>query len=232
MFLDFDGTITLDDTGVYLLERLASPEWHELEERYVEGEIGSRECMTREWALLPRDRRRVEATVSEVALDDGFRPLVAYLGGKGAEVCILSDGFGFRAEEVGIEVGIPVITNAIDWDSWAVRFPHEVLDCDCAQCGACKRAPIRQARSRGRTTVLVGDGASDVKAAVVADVVFAKGELADWCGENGVAFEVFSSLADVQGTFEATQPPHGRSAMGGAQGGRRIRQNGWPATSA
>ncbi len=232
MFLDFDGTITLDDTGVYLLEQLASAEWHELEERYVGGDIGSRECMTREWALLRRDRRRVEETVREVGLDDGFRPLVAYLGGEGAEVCILSDGFGFRAEEVGIEVGIPVITNAIDWESWAVRFPHEVLDCDCAQCGACKRAPIRQARSRGRTTVLVGDGASDVKAAVVADVVFAKGDLAAWCGENGVAFEAFSGLADVQEALESAQPPYGRSPIGGAQGGRGIRQNGWPATSA
>jgi len=198
----------------------------------VAGEIGSRECMALEWAMLPRDRAVVEATARQVAIDAGFLDLLAYLGSNGTEVCVLSDGFGWRAAEVGAEAGVAVVTNAIDWEAWAVRFPNEDPSCECAQCGACKRAPIRRAKARGRTTVLVGDGASDVKAAVVADVVFAKGDLAAWCGENGVAFEAFSGLADVQEALESAQPPYGRSPIGGAQGGRGIRQNGWPATSA
>ncbi len=198
VFLDFDGTITLEDTGLYMLERLASAEWLEIEDRYVAGEIGSRECMTGEWATLPRERTLVEAVVAEVPIDEGFGPLVEYLRGSGAEVCILSDGFGFRAEAVGAEVGIPVITNHVDWDSWEVGFPNEDLSCDCAACGACKRSPIREARSRGRTTVLVGDGTSDMKAAAVADVVFATGRLAQWCESRGLAFERFAGLTEVQ----------------------------------
>ena len=175
VFLDFDGTITCDDTGVYLLQRLAPPDrWHDLERRYIAGEIGSKACMIEEWALLPRDRARVERVVAEVALDDGFLPLVAALRGEGAEVSILSDGFGFRADQVGTDAGVPVITNAIDWASWEVRFPNEVTDCECA---------------------------SDVKAAVVADLVFAKGDLADWCARNAIAFEPWDTLADVQRTL-------------------------------
>jgi 2-hydroxy-3-keto-5-methylthiopentenyl-1-phosphate phosphatase len=46
--------------------------------------------------------------------------------------------------------------------------------------------------------VLVGDGASDVKAALLADVVFAKGTLAAWCARQGVAFTRFTTLADVR----------------------------------
>jgi 2-hydroxy-3-keto-5-methylthiopentenyl-1-phosphate phosphatase len=198
VFLDFDGTITLEDTGVYLLEQLAEPEWHEVEERYVTGDIGSKECMALEWAMLPRDRPTVEATARQVSIDPGFVDLVSYLLARGAEVCILSDGFGWLAEEVGSEVGIPVVTNAVDWNSWEVLFPNEDLTCDCALCGACKRTPIRKAKARGRTTVLVGDGASDVKGATVADVVFAKDELADWCATHAVVFEPFLELADVQ----------------------------------
>jgi 2-hydroxy-3-keto-5-methylthiopentenyl-1-phosphate phosphatase len=45
--------------------------------------------------------------------------------------------------------------------------------------------------------VLVGDGASDRHAALVADVVFAKDALAAWCEGEGVAHERFASLADV-----------------------------------
>ena len=197
VFLDFDGTITRKDTGVHLLERLAPDDWRRVEERYVAGLIGSKECMEIEWAMLPRHRLLVEATAAEVPVDEGFPTLVAHLRGEGAEVCILSDGFGFRAEAVGREAGIPVITNAIDWESWCVRFPNEDPTCECAQCGACKRSPIRAASSRGRTTVLVGDGASDVKGATVADLVFAKGDLAAWCAAEGVAFEPFDDLTGV-----------------------------------
>jgi HAD superfamily phosphoserine phosphatase-like hydrolase len=206
VFLDFDGTITLADTGVYLLEQLAPPAWLSIEAAYVAGEIGSRECMAREWALLPRDRALIEATARQVPLDPGFAPLVRFLRQEGAEVSILSDGFGWRAEEVGAALGIPVITNAIDWESWAVAFPNEDLACECAQCGACKRAPIRAAKARGRTTALVGDGASDVKGAAVADAVFAKDDLADWCESHGVVFERFLRLADVHRSLQRPRP--------------------------
>ncbi|HXY44834.1 MAG TPA: hypothetical protein VEH29_11650, partial [Acidimicrobiales bacterium] len=82
--------------------------------------------------------------------------------------------------------------------SWTVTFPNEDPSCECALCGACKRAPMREASARGRTTVLVGDGASDVKAANVADVIFAKDDLAKWCTANGVPFSPFSRLTDVR----------------------------------
>jgi 2-hydroxy-3-keto-5-methylthiopentenyl-1-phosphate phosphatase len=45
--------------------------------------------------------------------------------------------------------------------------------------------------------VFVGDGVSDRKAALLADRLFAKRNLADWCELAGVPYEPFESLADV-----------------------------------
>ena len=61
----------------------------------------------------------------------------------------------------------------------------------------CKQAPINDARAAGRTTVLVGDGTSDHKAALLADVVFAKRRLATWCETFDVRHHRFATLADV-----------------------------------
>jgi len=58
-------------------------------------------------------------------------------------------------------------------------------------------APIKDAQYRGRTTVLVGDGASDRKAALLADVVLAKGPLASWCAAFDVVCTPFETLDDV-----------------------------------
>jgi len=197
VFVDFDGTITQTDTGVHLLERLGAPEWRDISDAYARGEIGSRECLLDEWDLLPRDETRLRAAVREVELDPGFVPLLEALRAAGAQVTVVSDGFGFHAEEVCAAIGVPVLTNRVDWATGELEFPHEDRCCPCSTCGICKQAPIKDAQHGGLTTVLVGDGTSDRKAALLADVVFAKGVLARWCALNGVAHVPFETLADV-----------------------------------
>ena len=62
------------------------------------------------------------------------------------------------------------------------------------------RASRLRSRTRstaGCTTVLVGDGASDQKAALLVDVLFAKDGLARWCDLAGVPYHPFTTLADV-----------------------------------
>ena len=201
VFLDFDGTISQADVGVHLLERLGRPGWREIDAEYDAGEIGSRVCLLDEWDLLPRDADLLRRVAAEVPLDPDLEPLVAGLRAAGAEVTVVSDGFGFYAAEECAHLGIPVLTNAVDWASGRLEFPNEDRCCACSSCGTCKQAPIKDARHRGRATVMVGDGTSDRKAALLADVVFAKGPLARWCATSGVAFVPFETLADVRATL-------------------------------
>ena len=197
VFLDFDGTISTADVGVHLLERLGAPEWHDVEAEYEAGEIGSRACLLDEWDLLPRNRELLRSVAAEVPFDPDTEPLVTGLRAAGAEVSVVSDGFGFYATERLAHLGIPVLTNAVDWDRGALEFPYEDRCCACSSCGTCKQAPIKDAKHRGLTTVLVGDGASDQKAALLADVLFAKDGLARWCDVAGVPYHPFTTLADV-----------------------------------
>jgi HAD superfamily phosphoserine phosphatase-like hydrolase len=198
VFLDFDGTVTVEDTGIHALERCATGAWREIGEAYGRGEIGSRECLLDEWALLPDDEARLRAVVAEVPIDPGVHGLVAALHAAGADVTIVSDGFGIGVDEIAAELGVAALSNRVDWETGRLEFPHEDRCCPCSTCGTCKQAPLKDARRRGRHTVLVGDGTSDRKAALLADVVFAKGALARWCETCDVAHHRFDRLADVQ----------------------------------
>lgn len=199
VFLDFDGTVTLADTGVHLLSRLVDDSaWRPVDHLYTAGAIGSRECLVQEWSLLPRDEAVVRSVAAEVRLDPGFEPLVSALAAAGAEVTVVSDGFGFVASEVCARVGVACVTNAVDWAAFELTFPNEDRCCPCTSCGTCKQAPLKDARARGRRTVLVGDGTSDRKAAALADVLFAKDGLAFWCDDAGVPYEWFDCLDDVR----------------------------------
>ncbi|MFZ4585243.1 MAG: HAD-IB family phosphatase [Acidimicrobiia bacterium] len=197
VFFDFDGTISIDDTGVYLLERLGAPEWRELDAQYARGEIGSRQCVGAQWDLLPHDEALVRATAAEVAIDPHFAPLVHALWDAGAEVAVVSDGFGFNVRALCDQLGVDCYANDVDWAAWKLLHPFEDRCCACSSCGTCKQAPIKDAKRRGRTTVLVGDGVSDRKAALLADLVFAKDGLARWCDDMGAPYRPFTTLAEV-----------------------------------
>jgi 2-hydroxy-3-keto-5-methylthiopentenyl-1-phosphate phosphatase len=198
VFLDFDGTISDRDVSLHVLERVAADGWWELHEQYERGEIGSRECTFDQWALVNAGEDEVRRVAAEVPLDPGFEPLLDELRAHGAEVTIVSDGFGFYVHDLCGPYDVEILTNAVDFESAQLLFPHEDRCCPCSTCGVCKQAPIKDARHRGQTTVLVGDGASDRKAALLADVVFAKGSLASWCSTFGVQTLPFETLDDVR----------------------------------
>jgi len=117
---------------------------------------------------------------------------------------VVSDGFGFYVHDRLAHLDVPILTNAVDWSSGELEFPNLDRCCACSSCGTCKQAPIKDAQRRGLTTVMVGDGASDQKAALLADVLFAKDGLARWCDLAGVRYEPFATLADVRAVLIGT----------------------------
>jgi len=201
VFLDFDGTITTIDVGVHVLTRTAPDEWRTIDEQFRHGVIDSRECILDEWELVKGDEATLRAIAAEVELDPGVGPLVDALRAAGAEITVVSDGFGFYVEDAVRPFGLDVRTNAVDFSTRELLFPHEDRCCPCASCGTCKQAPIKDAQHRGQSTMLIGDGASDRKAALLADVVFAKGALRSWCWSFGVECIPFDTLADVHRTL-------------------------------
>jgi 2,3-diketo-5-methylthio-1-phosphopentane phosphatase len=197
VFLDFDGTVSTVDVGVHVLSRTAPDEWRAIDEQFRRGLIDSRECILDEWDLVVGDEATLRAIAAEVPLDPDVGPLVDALRAAGAELTVVSDGFGFYVDDAIRPFGLDALTNAVDFETRELLFPNEDRCCPCASCGTCKQAPIKDALHRGRTTVLIGDGASDRKAALLADVVFAKNALAAWCAAVGVEHVPFHTLADV-----------------------------------
>jgi len=148
--------------------------------------------------MIPiRDEEELRQIVREVPLDPGFRSLVQALRAAKAEIVVLSDGYGFYAEEICATANLALISNHVDWRTWSVVFPAISAGCECPGCGTCKPAAIRAAKREGRTTVLIGDGASDRRGAAVADEVFATAGLMEWCSAERLGYHPFGSLADV-----------------------------------
>ncbi len=208
LLIDFDGTISLQDVGDALLRDLVADQAavRRMDQLYHEGRKGSRELNAWDMDVLPRDPAALYAVVDALPLDDSFVDLVRVVQESGAAIEVVSDGVGFHVERMLARLGLhdlPVATNAAELGRGGdgVTFPYGHPA--CLVCGTCKRERIRAHQGAGRAVVFVGDGPSDRYAAHHADVIFAKWSLADWCREQGIAYEPWERLADVAAWFEA-----------------------------
>lgn len=200
VFLDFDGTITVTDVGLHLLERLAGPGWIGLDDQYAAGALGSRDCIERQWQCIPNSVTEAQrrAVASEVPLDPGYGDLIDGLRARGAEVAVVSDGWGFYIPAAIEAWCVPVFSNNIDFATNTLLSPYsDPLCATCGACGTCKPKIVREASERGRATIFIGDGTSDRHAARVADTVFAKGALARWCAAEAISHFDFNELREV-----------------------------------
>jgi 2-hydroxy-3-keto-5-methylthiopentenyl-1-phosphate phosphatase len=195
--IDFDGTVTLDDTTDVLLERRADLAWVDVEKEWLAGSIGSRECLALQAALIRATPSELDAALADVVMDPQFLAFVAEARKIGATAEIVSDGFDRcilpLLERAGID--LPVTCNRlrpVGDDRWAAEFPASSPDCQTMS-GVCKCHATRT----DRMLVLIGDGRSDFCLASRADFVLAKGKLAAHCADNGLPFHPINSFADA-----------------------------------
>lgn len=214
VFLDFDTVVSSEHVGAYLLDRLTAGRWRsEVSEPVQQGWIGGRLLSEQQWQLLPANRTLLMAVASEVPVDPEFGSVVDALRAAQAEVTVVSDGLGFYVARSCAPYDVRVLANAVDFRQGTLEYPYLDRCCSCLTCGMCKQAPIKEAKARGRTTVFASGAASDRKAALLADVLFARGTLAEWCSTFGVPFRPLDSLG---GIVDLTRAPTGQRRDVGA----------------
>jgi 2-hydroxy-3-keto-5-methylthiopentenyl-1-phosphate phosphatase len=196
--IDFDGTITLGDTTDRMLERFADPKWREVEAEWVAGRIGSRECLTRQAALISASPGEIDAVLDTVETDLGFPRFVEEASALGATAKIVSDGFDRFIEPILARIGVKIflLSNRLiptGLRSWRAEFQNVNPDCR-SQSGVCKCASA----AAGKFRLLIGDGRSDFCVAQEADLVFAKDKLAEFCREQNIPYRPIASFREAR----------------------------------
>ena len=200
---DFDGTVAEDDVGNLLFERFSDNGGTAgVVERWERGEISSRECLEREAKLARMDRDELKQFILERRLDPFFKDFHDFAKKRGMEVVIVSDGLDYYIESMLLRSGlgdIDVFSNRLrlEGDNVDIDFPHYNL-LGCEDCACCKTHHLFRYREQGFYIVYVGDGLSDCCPSTSADMVFAKGNLKDFCEKSGIDHIEFRNFRDVE----------------------------------
>jgi 2-hydroxy-3-keto-5-methylthiopentenyl-1-phosphate phosphatase len=211
VWIDFDGTLVEPNVAMVLvaefgLNGVAAA--REVDELLHAGKITLREAWEREVAILPGDRlsEMAEYAVRHSPLRAGARELIELLDRHSVPAMVISGGVDFYIEPILNREGIrwPYLSDRL------IRTPGGGLGVDhphghatCRLCGICKAQAVRTSTSNGYSSVFIGDGSTDKYAAEVADVVFARRRLLNYCRERGIPHLPFEDLHPVREWFAA-----------------------------
>lgn len=210
VFCDFDGTISIQDVGNRLFHHFSDGKSDDPVAKWRSDQIDSRQCLIDEAALM-RDVTESELNefIDRFEIDPAFGAFVDFCRTQKWPVYILSDGLDLYITRLlkrhGL-AGLPVFSNRAILENSRLRLEWPWLDNECDRCANCKGFQIRRLRTPGQTAVYIGDGKSDLCALPEAEMIFAKGFLADHCRENGMGFVLFNDFAEITDILKDSPP--------------------------
>jgi 2,3-diketo-5-methylthio-1-phosphopentane phosphatase len=205
-FCDFDGTITKEDVIDRILEEFADPSWMHIEQSWVNGEIGSRECLAMQTKLIKAKVSDLLDFLGSIHIDETFSDFVRYCRSKAFEIVILSDGIDLFIKSIleryGVN-GIRVYSNSLGSTNgkYKMYFPYFKKDC-LSRSGICKCRIMEELSSPLGLNILIGDGRSDFCIARKADLTFAKSELLDFCQVEKIHHIEYREFEDIMKWLE------------------------------
>ncbi|MBI0583317.1 MAG: HAD-IB family phosphatase [Methanomassiliicoccus sp.] len=198
---DFDGTITLIDTAEFLLDRYADGDWRRVEDLLEDGRITIDQCMSTQFAMISLSRQNMLTELDKVVVPrPGFSRLLDACSAGSAR---------FRVTSAGLDFYIRHFLAANGWGAVEVVAP-EVMDNGSGvsfrfppirepQARNFKEDQVLRERASGRRVAYIGDGVSDLWAALSADHAFAvrASRLDRLLSREGKEHRTFTDLGEV-----------------------------------
>lgn len=206
VFFDFDNTISKSDVFDRLLLRFSKDKrWVELEKKWKEGEIGSRECLEGQLKSIAVTRQKLDKYLARVKLDAYFKRLLKLLESKGIKTVVLSDNFDYILNRIleynGIK-NLKVCSNKLKFSRKKLVPVFHLSGDRCLKCGHCKMSSLFTHTRKGSPMIYVGDGLSDACPSKHVNVVFAKEDLLEYCKRNKMPYIPYRTLKDVYEYFK------------------------------
>ena len=208
VFIDFDGTITIDDVGYNFFKRFAFGKAEEIVRKYRRGEISAVECLKMECEIYnenPAPADKIDDFIDSQELTAGFLEFVEFCQANRIKLTVLSAGFDFYIDPILDKHGLGHLkvydTPTVIKDGRICPDFIYYDETSCKLCANCKGKRIKEIAAKDEITIFVGDGHSDSHGALAADLVFAKSYLAEYLDKEKADYFKYNDFFDVTNKF-------------------------------
>ena len=200
LFIDFDGTITTEETLSGVMKMCVDPEtFKEGSRKLQEGEWTLKETVTFAFDHIPSSRiDEILAYVRGVPVREGFGGLLDKMNGLDIPVVIISGGLKPYVEEK-LEPYSDKITEiySIDIDTSGQNIKLIVPDEFEGETDLLEKTSIMK-NYKNKNTICVGDGLTDIGMALASGTVFARDTLAEVLAQKEIPFINWDDFNDVK----------------------------------
>lgn len=203
IFSDFDGTITISDVCIDIIEKFGQLE--PFLSKLSSGEIKLREFWLNTLRTIPKDLGIEELYAfakDKAEVDKFFNDFIAFCRQRGIPFEILSDGFDFYIKAILENLGhnsISFFANSIVklGDYFYPVFNYANESCQCENVGSCKRNLALSLLKDDEVLIYIGDGYSDFCMVEYSDIIFAKGILSKYCNKHRIPHYNYKTFFDI-----------------------------------
>jgi 2-hydroxy-3-keto-5-methylthiopentenyl-1-phosphate phosphatase len=200
---DFDDTIVLDNTMRQVLERFGAPGWRDFEAAYHRHEMSVEQFNAAAFDTVEPSisREEMEQFVRESArLREGFLELLDWAAWNDWQCAVVSNGLDLYVDAVLDSLGVDRVVRHAGRTARTYRWRVKYLSPRGMELASGFKLAYAQAyKNAGDFVAYLGDGASDVPAAKLAPVVFARSTLLERLSEHPKVhpFETFHDVRKV-----------------------------------
>ena len=204
VFVDFDGTITLEDVGEAIFKKFGETEKvKRIIEDLLSDKISSRQCWDELCDSVDNiNKAELDEFIDLLDVDPTFIPFVKFCSENKIDMVVLSDGFDYYIDRLFNKAGLAGLkyySNKLFVDETGMlKAEYPYFDVDSPTSANCKKNHIINHSSDDEYTVYIGDGNSDKEAAQFCDFIFAKDGLARFCSMERISFYPFRDFNEVQ----------------------------------
>ncbi len=204
VFSDFDGTITERDVLMSIVEHFAPPIWKEIWKKIFTREITISEGVEQLFHLIPSSRKEeiINWVLTHMKIRRGFKELLLFLNEKSIPFIVVSGGLDFYIEAL-LEPYKDLITKVyanraiFDEKYIKVEFIYRCNNICKDDCGMCKPYVMEKFYSSYRPWIYIGDSITDLTAAGISDIIFARAYLAKTLQALKINYFPFNDFIDI-----------------------------------
>lgn len=206
ILIDFDGTITSEDTNDKLVEVFSNEDVERFMKENDEREMTYIQYMDKLFSKLKiTEDEYLRFILNEIEISRGFTEFYEKAKNKNIPIAIISGGFSNGIIPFLKKHGIndaEIYANNLNFqgNNIYLDFHHNRASkcCHIGYCGNCKTLHVNNFRKRFANIIFIGDGITDEPVASLADTVFAKDGLMEYCKEHEIKAIPWNDFCDIE----------------------------------
>lgn len=196
--IDFDGTITKEDTLTEIAKYFFKNEYVEWGNKLMKGEYTIKEWLNSFEERFDISQKMYDKFLLEIGIDETFKEFIDKKTLK-----VVSGGFDYNIKKIFENEkidNIEIYANNFKFISNdKIRVEMNYFNEKCGKCGVCKKIIVEKYKKTYKEVVFIGDGITDICGARASDKVYVKkgSYLEEKMKEEGIKTKSFNKFEEV-----------------------------------